>query len=187
MSVNYRTTWRIDFPVGAGLNGIIAHLTQKCGGNVHDKGIVEVTVSSLEVNNMAYHGKNVVDYSSSRHFGTGTNDNPWICFDFKDSRVVLTDYTMVSDRRAPGWNPIFLRSWVVEGSRDGKEWIDVDRQMDCEALNGPDKSSIFKIQSKAEFRFVRIRALAVHRPGDLICLEMKAIEFFGTLITCENK
>jgi hypothetical protein len=30
------------------LGGLISHLTAKCSGNVHDKGVVEITASSLE-------------------------------------------------------------------------------------------------------------------------------------------
>jgi hypothetical protein len=30
------------------LGGLVSHLMAKCGGNVHDKGVVEITASSLE-------------------------------------------------------------------------------------------------------------------------------------------
>ena len=52
----YRDPWKP-------LEGVIAHLTRECGGNVRDKGIV--TTSSVYNNLMSYHPTNAVD------FGTG--------------------------------------------------------------------------------------------------------------------
>jgi hypothetical protein len=171
-----------DFPVVGLFEGIIAHLTKKHNGNVHDKGIVEITTSSLDGGNPAHHGKNVVDYSGVGHFGTAEDGSPWICFNFRSMRIILTHYTILSDKREPRWRPVFLRSWVVEVSNDGADWTEVDRRSDCSHLKGPEKTAIFKVPSEIEGQFVRIRVLAVH-DSDRLCLEMKAIEFFGTLIT----
>jgi hypothetical protein len=67
----------------------------------------------------------------------------------------------------------------VEVSQDGLEWKEIDRRLDCEELNGPDRSATFTIGTPVESRFVRIRALATHNSG--LALEMKKIEFFGIL------
>ena len=40
------------------LDGVVMYLTCKCGGNVHDKGIVNVTASDTHLTNYA---KNAVD------------------------------------------------------------------------------------------------------------------------------
>ena len=65
-----------EYQRGKGFHGIIAYLTRKFGGNVLEKGVINIMGS----------GKNdgaVVDFSSDEGYGAfeGYLD-PWICFDF---------------------------------------------------------------------------------------------------------
>ena len=47
------------------LDGIIAHLTRECGGNVHEKGVVGVS----SINFLSgYEPKNVVDLGTNKYF-----------------------------------------------------------------------------------------------------------------------
>jgi hypothetical protein len=50
------------------LKGIIAHLTKKCGGNVHDKGVVTVTSSPTVNDESAVQAKNVADLDTMKRW-----------------------------------------------------------------------------------------------------------------------
>jgi hypothetical protein len=73
------------------LNGIISHLTEIHGGNLHDKGIIEVIGQSVD---QAHHAKNVCDISSPSTFESRDYVRPSICYDLKGLRVDLTHYAI---------------------------------------------------------------------------------------------
>ena len=63
--------------------GIIASLTGKCKGNVHEKNEVIVTSPSTQIGNV----KNVVDLEDcNNYFQTKDEPNSWVKYDFKNSR-----------------------------------------------------------------------------------------------------
>ena len=104
--------------------GIISHVSEECGGNVHTKGVVNIT-SSSNYNNQCHQ---VTDYGWNGHWTTMSEDRSWICFDFKDKTVQLTEYSLKLGRD-------HLHHWVIEGSNDWKSWTKLDRR-DTEGLNG---------------------------------------------------
>jgi hypothetical protein len=53
--------------------------------------------------------------------------------------------------------------------------------VDANELKGLSKVGVFDVESPIESRFVRLRAFAIHGHGQT-ALELKALEFFGTLI-----
>ena len=59
------------------LHGIINYLTEKCGGNVMEKGVVELSASSINTSL-----DRVVDLKSSNVFQTKNRPNQWIKYDF---------------------------------------------------------------------------------------------------------
>jgi serine/threonine protein kinase len=93
----------IDVP-----DGIIAHLTMVCGGNVHDHGIVDVTSSKAKTR---FAAESVVDLDAISIFWSGQGNkrddiphsrNNWICYDFKDRSIVPTHYAIRSCRDGRG-------------------------------------------------------------------------------------
>ena len=161
------------------LDGIIAHLTRECGGNVHDKGVVTVTSSGCD--NELCHPKNAADFGSNSTFEAAQNPSQWICYDFRGQRVSLTSYsirsTMGARLRAP-------RSWVLEVSNDGSEcsWVVVDSREDNRSLRGNQATNNFAISAppSGAFRFVRLR-LTYHRCSMTNALWITGLELFGTL------
>jgi len=121
------------------LNGMLAHLTQVHGGNVHTKGVVTITSSSIA----SGRPMGVADRGSGPWFGTAHAPNQWICFDFGARRVRPTAYTIKSFG-GHGWYP---KSWVIETSSDGEDWREIDRRDDDASLNGPSRTSTFSIAS----------------------------------------
>jgi hypothetical protein len=77
------------------LNGIISHLTAKCCGNVHDKGAVEISASSLHYNDPSFALWNAADLGNKGScFGSRKGTGAWICSDFKELRIKPTHYTI---------------------------------------------------------------------------------------------
>jgi hypothetical protein len=103
---------------------IIAHLTRECGGNVHDRSVVEIRSGSFEMetdganphsgafcNSPGYAAKNAADLEADSCFHSAyrTNSeivrhtrNNWVCYDFKERRIVTTHYAIRTNWRIPG-------------------------------------------------------------------------------------
>jgi hypothetical protein len=97
-------------------DGIIAHLTRECGGNVHDRHAVDITSGSFEKetcganphsgaydNLLRYAAKNAFDLETDSPFLSAYRDeegviphtrNNWLCYDFKERRIVPSHYTI---------------------------------------------------------------------------------------------
>jgi hypothetical protein len=58
-------------------------------------------------------------------FASQDQPDQWLCCDFKDRRIELTNYCIAA--KVDGFA---LRSWVVEGSEDGATWIVLDQRQD---------------------------------------------------------
>ena len=163
------------------LNGIIAHLTRECGGNVHRKGVVEVTASSDFVGQVP---ENVVDLEEPSCYGSDNAKDTWLCYDFKDKRVSLTSYTLRS-RFNGSKDAHNLKSWVIEASNDGTMWEIIDQRDDNNDLNDRNVTHNFEIQSPQTaqaFRYVRLRQTGPnHYPGTFYFVNISSFELFGTL------
>jgi hypothetical protein len=164
-----------------GKQGIIEYLTEKAGGNVHAKDVVTVTASSS-----CCPLKNIVDVRKAGHFGTEDRPDSWICLDFKKLRIIPTHYSITTDHTAPGWQAVFLTSWVLEVGNDKKHWTEVDRHTNSPSLDGPDRTSVFSIATPKECRFVRLRMTGPAQ-GGLNCLELKAFELYGSVFGAETE
>ena len=161
---------------GRPLDGIIAHLTSVCGGNVHEKGIIEVTASSCF--SPKTQGR-VVDLETDSSFSSRDEPNSWICYDFKGRRVAPTSYS-IRTHSGDG----FPKSWVLEVSNDGGEgsWEVVDRRNDNQDLTDRYVTHNFQISAPTSrsFRFVRLRQTGKSHSGYYF-LNINSFEVFGTL------
>ena len=168
------------------LDGIIAHLTRECGGNVHKERVVNVTASSYSDD--IYKPENAVDLKSDSLFFSKSWLNSWICYDFKGRRLTPTSYSIRSCHWGPGC--AHPKSWVLEVSNDGSEgsWKEVDSRKDNNDLNDSHVIRNFSLgtpQSGA-FRFVRLRQTGNNHCGR-IRLAICALELFGTLSKCARQ
>ena len=162
----------------APLKGIIAHLTRKCGGNVHEKGLVEVTASSIFDNSHRYVPEHAVELGSESEFCSELIEGSWLCYDFKGRRVTPTSYTIRSHK-----DPHRPKSWDLEVSNDGRSWEPVDRRRNNSNLKGDGfvtyNFSIDPVPG-GRFRFVRLRMMGKdHKGSDN--LSLTALEVFGSL------
>jgi hypothetical protein len=160
----------IDVP-----DGIIAHLTRECGGNVHDRRVVDVISRSFEketiganpysgaFDNRHYNAaQKAADLEAGSCFVSACRGdkenirdtkNNWVCYDFKERRIVPTHYTTRTHEYGPGGSN--LKSWLIETSVDGESWREVAGEENNKQLNGTYFTSTFPVSSGGECRFIR--------------------------------
>jgi hypothetical protein len=151
------------------LDGIISYLTKKHGGNVHEKGIVTITSKSVRNDDPKYALKNVADLPFDSRFYSKNEPGQWLCWDFREMRVRPTHCTI---------GTAYLKSWVLDGSLDGKSWTEIDQGWDDEFFKRWGTGS-FTISKPAECRFIRLTQTENRKRNDSLILF--AVEFFGTL------
>jgi hypothetical protein len=134
---------------GSPLDGIIAELTRRHGGNVHARGIV--TVSASSVYSSSYPVQNAVDFDQQTIFHSTSALNQWLCYDFKARRIELTDYSIAAD---PGY---LLRCWIVEGSDDGSSWTVLDERKDNRDADSNHPIATFSVEGRMKCRYLRLR------------------------------
>jgi hypothetical protein len=156
-------------------DGIIVYLSKKHGGNVHEKGIVTITCKSILLcEDVQYPPENVADFLNSESvFASGDEPGQWICWDFHEMRIRPTHYTLKAG---------YLKSWVVEGSVDGENWMELDRETDNEDFRGRWNIVSFAVSNPIESRLIRLTQTDPnHCDGDKDRLALGEVEFFGTL------
>jgi hypothetical protein len=181
-------------------DGIIAHLTRECGGNVHDRHVVEVTSGSFEKernganphsgafdNRADAAAKNAADMEADSYFYSAYRNkeeniphtrNNWVCYHFKEKRIVPTHYTIRTYYSDPGHE--HLKSWLVETSEDGKSWREAAREENNKQLNGERFTGKFAVTVGWACRFIRLVQIGKNHGGN-DWLIMAAWEIFGSL------
>ena len=135
-------------------SGIINFLREKSSKKIENE--ISITSTSYQGNSGPL---NVTIHEDQRkYFNLINQENNWICFDFKDYRVIPTDYTMKSRDQGKGW--CHPKSWVLEGSNDNISFEILDEEKYCPYLNGNNLAHTFKIknQTSKEFRYIRLYA-----------------------------
>jgi hypothetical protein len=178
-------------------DGIVAHLTRKCGGNVHDRHVVDVTSRSFEKESRGANRRSGA-YNNSPDCAADLEIDSWfqsayrkkeehiqhtrnnrVCYDFKERRIVPTHYTVRRHYGPPG-NP-HLKSWLVDTSADGESWREVAREEDNQQLNGSRFTGTFAVAGGRECRFIRLVNVGRNYFGD-DTFRISAWETFGSLI-----
>lgn len=172
--VNY-----IEIPYSNGqLRGIFKYLNEN--SNINNE--VNVTYSSLASSGNKETLLNID--ATDNEFRTSNSSNSWICFEFKKHRIIPSNYTIKSSQYDA--NDYHLKSWAIEGSADGSNWIQIDQQNNCSLLNGKHfvhTFSVSKINENVQsFKFIRIRATGPSwksNDNKDNSLQICAIEFYG--------
>jgi hypothetical protein len=141
------------------------------------RGIVGVSASSIYWSDCPL--SVVLDCtSSSREFATNSVTNLWIRIDFKHNRIKATHYSIRSRTDGDSYH---LRSWVVEGSNNGENWVNLDVQENNCDLTGPGADHTFVVGNPDICHNIRIRQTGSNS-SNTHHLIVKSIEFFGTLL-----
>lgn len=160
--------------------GIINHLRSQSNNKIENE--VIVTASSVLHNVVKYHPQNVVLFvDQSKWFGTNNEPNCWLKLDFKDRRVIPTDYIVKSF--PAGVNSYHPKSWLIEGSNDDQNWDSLDKQDNCSYLNGYNCVHTFKMshQSTKEYRYIRMKLTGPNWHGNNY-FAIDSIDIYGKLI-----
>jgi hypothetical protein len=160
------------------LDGLISYLTKRFGGHVIDRDIVSITASSFH-HSQSYPIRNIANLQDQSIFHSSNEANAWICYDFKDRRIKVIHYSI---RARCDYDGYYLRSWTLEGSKDGLSWVKIDDRTNDTSLNYLGVISTFSISSdfQNEFRMIRLRMTGKDSSGTNHIV-VSAIEFFGVL------
>jgi hypothetical protein len=161
-----------EFKKGGEFSGILSHLTTKCGGNVHEKGAVNITSSGGQGNKCWQ----VADHGWNNYWISQNIPNSWICFDFKDKSVFLEHYTLKSG----GNGNCYFIQWEIEGSNDCSTWKSLDGR-NAKDLCGNYLVKTYgcsRVNRREFFRFIRIRQTGKNS-SNYHHLTLCNIEFFG--------
>jgi hypothetical protein len=162
----------IEFKEDDPLNGIFAFLTRQLSGNPHTKGAVIVTASS----SIAHRPSQVLDSDWKSHWLSEDRPDQWIKFDFKENRMYVTHYTIKTYNYCTGGN--HLRSWVLEGTTNECDWLEIDRQQSKNDLNGRSRVKSWAVKAPGTYRSVKLTQTGPsHCDSDMLVLT--GIEFFG--------
>jgi hypothetical protein len=165
----------------APLDGIIASLTRKYGGNVHDRGAITITADASYSDNPVDAAKNAADLTADNLFYSKNSPNQWLCYDFGESRINLTHYSLRS-RYSGSEDDYYPKSWVIETSIEGSAWVEVDRRENDVSLKGQNLTRLFEVSRKEECRFVRLRQIGHnHYSSSDDRLVLSGFELFGGL------
>jgi hypothetical protein len=153
-------------------DGILSHLAKDCDGNVHEKGIVNITASS-EGSGKCWQ---VTNHGWSGYWYSANVPDSWICFDFIEKSVSLRYYTLKSHNGMRNW----FTQWEIEGSNDGNDWESLDSR-NTRDLCGKSIAKSYqclKVDRIKYFRFIRMRQTGKTNDNEdhlILC----NIEFFG--------
>jgi hypothetical protein len=165
-----------QYDTAAPLCGIIADLTEKTEGNVHEKGVVNITSKTTQdVNSL----KEIVNLQANTYFWSRDGPGQWICLDFRAKRVQITQYAIRSSPQHRRGSH-HLRSWVLEVSQNGTNWTLIDRHWNDTELNNKGAIKNCHVIEGPPIRFVRLRQTGPNH-ADAHYLILGAIEFFGRL------
>ena len=119
-------------------DGIFKYL--QTNSNIKDE--INITYSSGN-DNPFY----LLQYDNNYYFNTNNSPNSWICFEFKNHRIIPTNYTIKSNG---GDDHYHLKSWKLEGSDDKEKWFTLDSQTNNDCLKGKYRVHSFPISYENE-------------------------------------
>ena len=88
-------------------------MTEQCGGNVHDKGIVSIDSSLCDSGRLA---KYAADFDQDHYFCSTNAQNSWLTYNFLNRKVRPTHYS-IRLSNVYGKGQYNLMNWVIEGSK----------------------------------------------------------------------
>ena len=168
---------------GNSLEGIIHYLTVQCGGNVHDKGVVEITGGPVVSSHPSYALKNIADLTADSYFySDGSTQEHTVCYDFKEKSIIPSGYSIRS-RYDGGPGDCNIQSWVIETSNDGSSWTEIDRKQNCRDLDDGNVTKMYNVNTSSSCRYIRLRQTGPgtnsYYPNQIV---LSSFEIFGTLL-----
>jgi hypothetical protein len=103
------------------IEGIISYLISQHDGNVHDRGIVNISALDPYGSSSSHRPKNVADLTATNTFFLSKDQpNQMLIYDFQKLRIKPPDY-LIRSFHSNGVNGQHLKSWVIEVSSDASD------------------------------------------------------------------
>eukprot|EP01083_Nonionella_stella_P042846 115638_1 len=167
------------------MNGIVYYLGSDGGKsdwqNPSKKGIIKIDSVPLRMDSKAKH--NFVGREPVRCLTKNTR-NAWFSIDFGDAQIKPTHYTL---RHYVSWKDYCLRSWELQGSRDGgKQWSTIRQHINDKSLAHKSASHTWPLDECNEFySLFRIRITGKNSGRDWsICCS--GFEIYGQLMFADK-
>jgi hypothetical protein len=132
-------------------DGIFSYLTKECGGNIHEKGIIEVSASSIF--NSHFSTPTMVDSTTTNCFATNNIENSELSHE--NIQSAHEQIAIV----------IILVRGRLKGGDDGETWSEMDSRRDITELTGLGKEKCYTIRDSREVRMIRIRETGLTNSG----------------------
>ena len=162
--------------VDAPFHGLFKQMWLSKGMNPVKAGFVSVTGSSYD-QAMSTLLPELIDSRGVDEWISVNSPDAYLMFDFLKYKVLLTGYTLKTYRAVAGMS--HLRSWVVEGSCDGKRWYKIDERQDTDVLNSKSKVCVFVCTVHDGFKLIRLRLTGPDHSGTHF-IALANVELFGT-------
>jgi hypothetical protein len=107
---------------------------------------------------------NVLSGSRASFFRSEDAPNQWVQFELPAKAVRPLSYEIRSADLPPG--SVHPRSWVIEGSAEGRNWVEIDRRDDTDELNGSYRIERFTVNCADAFHVIRFRQVNVNHFGN---------------------
>jgi hypothetical protein len=164
--------------------GIIAHLTKRCRGNVHDHNIVTILMTAGWQGGWAKH---LVILTNNTQFCAMNVPNQWICDDFMTMLIESPDYSIRSYSAVLGY--VNQRNWWLRDQRMGSHRWNLTVATGTTIWMGQMRRQYFRCRS-GSVRMSRLQQRGPNYMGnDYLGMNVWAI--FGSLIEwwtcCLNK
>jgi hypothetical protein len=148
------------------VDGILSYLKKS--------GVPQIEITASSSSDKENHIGNVWDIASQTYFQSQNRPGQWVCWDFGEMRICPTHYTLVAS---------CVRSWVIEGSGDGNNWIEIHRTTDNKDYRlGGCQAASFTMGPPCEFRFLRLMQTGKRHLVNDDTLLVFGVEFFGSLL-----
>ncbi|OHT03236.1 hypothetical protein TRFO_29423 [Tritrichomonas foetus] len=157
--------------------GIFEKLSNEYKTNIIDCGLIKISGTSLTENDRN-NLKNVINSEWNGEWHSTNSDNGYIQIEFSNMKVSLEYYLIKT--YGGQQNEKHLRSWVVEGSDDGKNWTVINSANNDSRLNGPGKVAIVPcIGFQPLCKIIRIRQDGPSFAGPGAGFALTNIELYG--------
>jgi hypothetical protein len=160
-----RPSFTFELTDNVSLNGIIAYLTKRFGGNISSKRVIEFWPCDSTC---------LLNLNTEKSIRLGMNTS--VTWNFIKKRVIPTHYTLLGYHGEE-----YPEAWMIEGSLDDKSWVVLDERKDNYDLEGEYVAWSYPFSKTTECRSIR---MSMKKPNHANTgyLVLCAVEFFGTLL-----
>ena len=136
-------------------------MEKKYGKDIHEQGKITILASSTTKNKP----EKVIDYETNDDWFSNGNPDNWIEFNFKNQKVKINGYSIKTYNNATNWH--HLKNWIIEGSNNRNQWMEIDKKENNSDLNGRNYQCFFPISRRGdEFQYIRLRMIGTNHHGD---------------------